>query len=187
MKLYSPIRGPCTTPKILSGLIWCTVTYTHPQVDHFMQTSFGWSGSMNPINPQLKPSVYALNCSNWRVAQVVSSCLLMIYNVSMIETLSTMMCTLHGVGGILFCCMACLQRGFLIHKISWIWWEYISWWRADFYVKNNGTFISVPILGEEIWNFLGFCLHIFTPSILGVMGWSIYIIGNPCSCWVWCT
>ena len=44
---------------------------------------------------------------------------------------------MYVVGELLF--ESPLERGSLIHRISWIEWEYISWWRAHFYHQNGAT------------------------------------------------
>jgi len=46
--------------------------------------------------------------------------------------------------------------------------------KANSYDQNGGTFISVPILEDEIWKLPVICLHILTSSILRVMRQYIY-------------
>src|SRR5260370_39741951 len=57
--------------------------------------------------------------------------------------------------------MACLHRGVLVCRILWIGWGYILRRRAYFYDQNDGTFILVPILEDEIRKLPVLCLCIF--------------------------
>src|SRR5260370_34911106 len=76
--------------------------------------------------------------------------------------------------------MAYLHRGVLVCRILWIGWGYILRRRAYFYNQNDGTFISVLILEDEIRKLPVLCLHIFYFLNSSSYG-AIYIIGKPFS------